>query len=206
MATSKENDLIGYDPLAWMEGNANNSEDHLLIDDSDTELDFGEPDQNNEPQFLDTEIGIIDGLSDNLAVITEEYSIETTDDDFLIDKIQSEDDNISIEEDVANDYVEPLSETIEEAVSSQVDLDATLTIQHVVKLHEQLKRCLAVHDQIEINASDVASIDTSTLQLLVSLKKDAVKLHKQIDIIYPSPRFIESAQLLGLLNILDIQA
>ncbi|MEY3807067.1 MAG: hypothetical protein RI893_43 [Pseudomonadota bacterium] len=202
MATSKENDLIGYDPLAWMEGSADNSKDHLLIDDSDTELDFGEPDQNNEPQFLDTETGIIDELSDNLAVITEEYSVETTDDEFLITKIQNEDDNISIEG-LANNGIEQLPE---EAVNSQVDLDATLTIQHVVKLHEKLKKCLAVHDQIEINASDVASIDTSTLQLLASLKKDAVKLNKQVSIIYPSPRFIESAQLLGLLDILDIQA
>ncbi len=87
---------------------------------------------------------------------------------------------------------------------SQIDLDATLTIQNVVKLHEKLKNSLAIHDQIEINASDVSSIDTATLQLLVSLKKDAVKLQKKVTIIYPSPRFVESAQLLGLLDVLDV--
>ena len=92
----------------------------------------------------------------------------------------------------------------EEIIGSQIDLDSTLNIQHVVKLHETLKLCVAMHDQIEINASDVASIDTATLQLLVSLKISAVKLNKQVSIIYPSPRFIESAQLLGLLEVLDV--
>jgi ABC-type transporter Mla MlaB component len=71
-------------------------------------------------------------------------------------------------------------------------------------LHEKLKQVLAAHDQIEINASDVASIDTATLQLLVSLKKDAVKLQKTVSIIYPSPRFVESARLLGLSDVLDV--
>lgn len=198
MATSEENDLIGYDPLAWMEGRVDNTKEFLLIDDSDSELDVGESDQNNESQVFDVEINVVDEFSDGLTVTG-----ETEVDGLLIDEHQCEDDNVLIK--VSGDYVESLSETVEEAVGSQVDLDATLSIQNVVKLHEKLKNCLAVHDQIEINASDVASIDTSTLQLLVSLKKDVAKLNKQVSIIYPSPRFIESAQLLGLLDILDIQ-
>jgi len=94
----------------------------------------------------------------------------------------------------------------EETEEGMCDLDATLTIQNVVNLYEKLKNLLAVHDQIEINASDVSSIDTATLQLLVSLKKDADKLQKKVTIIYPSPRFVESAQLLGLLDVLDVDA
>ncbi|MGZ5010471.1 MAG: STAS domain-containing protein, partial [Methylobacter sp.] len=98
-----------------------------------------------------------------------------------------------------------VQETVgEESAGSQVDLDATLTIQNVVKLYEKLKDSFAIHDQIEINASDVSSIDTATLQLLVSLKKEAVKQQKQVTIIYPSPRFVESAQLLGLADVLDV--
>jgi len=93
---------------------------------------------------------------------------------------------------------------LEEESGSLVDLDATLTIQHVVKLHEKLKNVLAMYDEIEINASDVSSIDTATLQLLVSLKKDAAKLQKKVEIIYPSPRFVESAKLLGLLDVLEV--
>jgi len=85
-----------------------------------------------------------------------------------------------------------------------VHLDAKLNIQNIVKLHEKLKKVLAANDSIEINASDVASIDTATLQLLVALKKDAVKLQKSVIFNSPSPRFIESAKLLGLLEILDV--
>lgn len=94
---------------------------------------------------------------------------------------------------------------MEETAISQIDLDATLTIQNVAMLHERLKNSLAIHDEIEINASDVSSIDTSTLQLLVSLKKDADKLKKKVSIVYPSPRFIESAKLLGLLSALEVK-
>ncbi len=87
---------------------------------------------------------------------------------------------------------------------SPVHLDASSNIQHVVMLHERLKKVLAANDHIEINASDVASIDTATLQLLVALKKDAVKLQKTVVFDSPSPRFIESAKLLGLRDILGV--
>jgi anti-anti-sigma regulatory factor len=102
-----------------------------------------------------------------------------------------------------NELVETMAE---QEISPMVDLDATLTIQHVGALHEKLKLCLAMHDEIEINAANVSAIDTANLQLLVALKKDAANLEKQVSIIYPSPRFIESAQLLGLLAILDVTA
>jgi anti-anti-sigma regulatory factor len=83
-------------------------------------------------------------------------------------------------------------------------LDAMLTIQHVAKLYEQLKNSYSANNAIEINASQVSSIDTATLQLLVALKKDAVKQQKEVVLVEPSRRFIESAELLGLLEILDI--
>jgi ABC-type transporter Mla MlaB component len=85
-----------------------------------------------------------------------------------------------------------------------IELDATLTIQNVVKLYEKLKRSYAENDAIEINASHVSSIDTATLQLLLSLKKDAIKNLKQVIITSPSVKFIESARLLGLVDELGI--
>lgn len=94
----------------------------------------------------------------------------------------------------------------EDDADSIINLDATLTIQHVVKLHEKLKKSYSANDTIEINASHVSSIDTATLQLLVALKKDAVKKQKEVIFAEPSQRFIESAELLGLLEILDIDA
>lgn len=184
MATSEENDLIGYDPLAWMEANADKNEDHLVTDEIDSE-------NAQEGAACADEIRLDDDYSDDL--------IASAEDELVIVEIVDENDTILVEEMVMDSV--SVSEETEEGIC---DLDATLTIQNVVKLHEKLKDLLAIHDQIEINASDVSSIDTATLQLLVSLKRDAAKLQKQVTIIYPSPRFVESAQLLGLLDVLDV--
>lgn len=92
------------------------------------------------------------------------------------------------------------------AVEAVINLDANLTIQNVVKLYEKLKSSYSMHDSIEINASRVSAIDTATLQLLVALKKEAIKQQKSIVMTEPSQRFVESAGLLGLLELLEIRA
>jgi anti-anti-sigma regulatory factor len=88
--------------------------------------------------------------------------------------------------------------------SGSIKLEAVLNIQNVTPLHEKLKNSVAANDLIEIEVSDVTSIDTTTLQLLVALKKESIKLQKIVIFINPSPRFLESAKLLGLLEILDV--
>jgi anti-anti-sigma regulatory factor len=85
-----------------------------------------------------------------------------------------------------------------------INLEPNLSIQNVGKLYDKLKRAYATYDAIEIDASHVASVDTATLQLFVALKKDAIKQKKEVDFFQPSPRFIESARLLDLLDILEI--
>jgi anti-anti-sigma regulatory factor len=92
----------------------------------------------------------------------------------------------------------------DDALEPEIILDANLSIQNVVKLYEKVKKAYAAYDAIEIDASHVASVDTSTLQLFVALKKDAVKQNKEVNFFQPSPRFIESARLLDLLDILEI--
>jgi len=216
MATNEENDLIGYDPLAWMVGDTDINEETIDNECCDS-------DNKQEEQLLDDDVSITSDYSDDLMTNTEESAI-LEEDDSEIEEIELESDSILKEEvpddcaaavdevfevddleheedmgAVTQDYSEP-----EETDGAQIDLDATLTIQNVVKLHEKLKNSLAIHDEIEINASDVSSIDTSTLQLLVSLKKNAVKLQKKVTIIYPSPRFVESAKLLGLSDVLGV--
>lgn len=91
-----------------------------------------------------------------------------------------------------------------ETAEPVINLDPTLSIQNVVKLYDRLKRSYATYDAIEIDASHVTSIDTATLQLFVALKKDAIKQKKDVVFFQPSPRFIESARLLDLLDILEI--
>lgn len=102
---------------------------------------------------------------------------------------------------------DPVSEEVADTVVAEpsINLDSNLSIQNVAKLHEKIKKCYAAFDTLEINASGVSSIDTATLQLLVALKKDAVKQQKEVIFTAPSPRFIESAGLLGLLKILDVE-
>lgn len=95
---------------------------------------------------------------------------------------------------------------LDEVAESTINLEANLTIQHVVQLYEKLKKSYDANNSIEINAAQVSSIDTSTLQLLVALKKNAVKQQKEVIFVAPSRRFIESAGLLGLLDILDLDS
>lgn len=214
MATNEDNNLIGYDPLAWMEveNDKDEDEEHSLIVDFDSEVKLagqlisdnktGMP--KNYPEDLTDDVE-----DESLSVLHEELGVMTNDDGLQVDEFNDKSVIVMINDSV-DDCSEPeliaiqQDDSSEEIIGSQIDLDSTLNIQHVVKLHETLKLCVAMHDQIEINASDVASIDTATLQLLVSLKISAVKLNKQVSIIYPSPRFIESAQLLGLLEVLDV--
>ncbi|MBL1265117.1 STAS domain-containing protein [Methylomicrobium sp. RS1] len=98
------------------------------------------------------------------------------------------------------------SDTECEDAGPGINLDTVLSIQNITELHEKLKNSFALHDSIEINASQVASIDTATLQLLVALKKEAGKQQKNIVVMEPSQRFIESAGLLGLLEVLELDA
>ena len=98
----------------------------------------------------------------------------------------------------------PEDPLLDEAAEPTINLDANLTIQHVVQLYEKLKKSYDANNSIEINAAQVSSIDTSTLQLLVALKKNAVKQQKEVIFVAPSRRFIESAELLGLLDILGL--
>ncbi|MDI1291923.1 MAG: STAS domain-containing protein [Methylobacter sp.] len=216
MATTEENDLIGYDPLAWMEASTDKNEEIIA-----NEYCGGDDTSLEEQPFIDNEMSMTDDYSDDLIEDAEEgMALATEQDKVMIDETESASDSAIMAEAVADDCMdaggraptvgalgdaEAVAENFSpEEPDSQIDLDATLTIQNVAKLHEQLKNILAVHDEIEINASDVSSIDTATLQLLVSLKKNADKLQKKVTIIYPSPRFVESAQLLGLLDVLDV--
>jgi len=98
-----------------------------------------------------------------------------------------------------------VDETQDESMSdSSLTLDATHNIQNVSQLYERLLALLESQDSIEIDASEVVTIDTSTLQLLVVLKQEAIKLGKDMSIDFPSDRFIEAATLLGLAEMLNV--
>jgi len=157
MAEKNEKDLIGFDPLAWM---------------------------NNEEESNNTE--------------KEEPKI-----DQQVEQAAQADINESTAppQDVVNSVVTDTEELVSEA---KLTLDATLNIQNVNHLYEQLLQLLEQQDKIEIDASEVASVDTATLQLLIVFKQTAVKLQKEVIFDFPSDKFIEAAELLGLAEMLEI--
>jgi len=114
----------------------------------------------------------------------------------------AEPDDVSSEASVNETMVD---ETQDESMSdSSLTLDATHNIQNVSQLYERLLALLESQNSIEIDASEVVTIDTSTLQLLVVLKQEAIKLEKDMSIDFPSDRFIEAATLLGLAEMLNV--
>lgn len=112
-----------------------------------------------------------------------------------------------------NNEMEVMAETSAEATientelpdnEGKLTLDGTLNIQNVSHLYEQLLALLENQTNIDIDASSVVSIDTSTLQLLIVFKQTAIKLGKEVVFDFPSDKFVESAELLGLAEMLEV--
>jgi anti-anti-sigma regulatory factor len=184
MAMSDKKNLMGYDPLAWMGEEIETTVLEELNEESEVMQEQLIVDEINADSY--------DPTSLSNSVDDQEF-LEPNDNEIEM----STSANIA-EEQVLNPAL------LDKFCESTVSLDSTLTIQHVVKLYETLKQSYASNNKIEINASQVSSIDTASLQLLVALKKNAVKQQKAIIFASPSQRFIESAELLGLLEVLEI--
>ncbi|WNB77814.1 STAS domain-containing protein [Methylomonas koyamae] len=111
-------------------------------------------------------------------------------------------------DDVADaESVDSVSEPEPQAAGrGTVVLEPLSNIQGVASLHHTLVQMLNQYDALDIDASAVTSIDTSTLQLLVVLKCTAAGLQKVVAIDFPSEKFVEAAQLLGVSEMLEVDA
>jgi ABC-type transporter Mla MlaB component len=241
------NNLIGYDPLAWMEGEEVVEEipaepvkkatksraktkpapveevieetaiatveetpeelpvAEIVAEDEDVEIDVS-IDENGE---IEITVDADENVDVEIDVEMDDVEPETAETDEMLDALVEEARDISEAEnapEIAEESVPEVKEMPEvvEAVEPLIELGTEASLKTIAELYEHCKRVLAAHDVIEINAADIATIDTATLQLLVSLKKDAPLSNKTITIIYPSARFIESARLLDLLTILEV--
>lgn len=85
-----------------------------------------------------------------------------------------------------------------------IALQPVQTIRNVAELHECLLHALNDSDKVDIDASEVTTIDAATLQLLLVLKQTALGMQKEVIIDFPSERFLEAAGLLGLTELLDV--
>jgi anti-anti-sigma regulatory factor len=173
--TVKESD--GFDPLAWM-----NDDDEVAIE---------EPENKSEVE------AVADVKSEAEDVVADsEVAVETT----ATETTAVEDATIVETEDSKEQEIQ----AAESDEDSKVTLDATLNIQNVAALYDQFLKKLESQNTIEIDASSVVSIDTATLQLLTVLKQTGINLQKEIVIDFPSDEFIESAELLGLSELLEV--
>lgn len=248
------NNLIGYDPLAWLEGDevaeeavtstseetpptkkttksrakTKKVEEPAVVEVTETapESVEGEIVAEDEGNEIEIDVGVNEDGEISISIEAnedDEVRVEVSVEDNVPEETVENDEMEAIAEEVASEEtaaeVETLPESaadvaqeetvVEEApidaiVEPHIDLEKDATIKNVAELYDAIKNALAAHDAIEINAADVVSIDTATLQLLVSLKKDAPNLGKTVEIIYPSERFLESAALLGLTEILGV--
>ncbi len=247
--------LIGYDPLAWMDGeqigekpvapaeqvSAANEPDNAPIIDSEELVDFNESDDIETEAEFEEEENVIEASEEETAddslpdVIDEASALEMSDDnddvdtDVEIDIIIESDDDCQIDIDIqtnndntidisidtqdspSDDDINMIDMIIQEETQIEINnidpivrLSSDATIKSIEELYQQFKRVLDFHDIIEVNAVEVTTIDTATLQLLVSLKKEEKRLNKTIHILSPSSRFLESARLLGLSNVLEL--
>ena len=247
--------LIGYDPLAWMDGEQigekpvapakqvsdANETDNAPIIDSEELVDFNESDDIETAAEFEEE-NVIEASNEETAddslpeVIDEESALEMSDDNNDVDRdvdidiiieseddcqididIQTNDDNtidisIDTQDSPSDDDINMIDMIIQEETQIEINnidpivrLNSDATIKSIEALYQQFKRVLDFHDIIEVNAVEVTTIDTATLQLLVSLKKEENRLNKTIHILSPSSRFLESARLLGLSNVLELE-
>ncbi|MCX7088418.1 MAG: STAS domain-containing protein [Methylococcales bacterium] len=92
-----------------------------------------------------------------------------------------------------------------DALSAKVILQATQSIQNVMQLHEQLVDILRnTSDTIEVDASAITACDTATMQLFVVLKQEMLQLERNLVFDFPSDKFVEAADLLGVSSMLGV--
>ncbi len=73
-----------------------------------------------------------------------------------------------------------------------------MTIYHAADLKPALLDALAQSDEIELDLSSVSELDTSGVQLLMLLKREAVEAGKALTLSRHSPAVLEVFELLGL--------
>ncbi len=217
MAENKDGSLIGYDPLAWMLEEADRQPSitplmelpdatdaavsALLIAPSDAEIAVSRVLDDLSPAQTDALVvsfensaNIMPEVNDLIAP-AEIIPAQTTQ--------PSEPEAKAAEQQAAVSAVSPQDVRMS-CAESEIKLDSVLNIQNVANLHERLLKAMDNNSKILLDASAVSVADTASLQLLLILKRTAIKLQKEVVIDFPSDRFIEAADLLGISEMLEV--
>ena len=86
-----------------------------------------------------------------------------------------------------------------------LELEASLDISVVEKLHESLNEITQNGDVINLDAKNVERLDTAVFQLLYSYQQSMDKKHVTVFFVNPSKTFMENVTLLGLHQFLNIK-
>lgn len=84
------------------------------------------------------------------------------------------------------------------AETSRITLEKNNDISKVEQLHERLESLLEAACAVDIDASAVERIDTSTLQVLTAFVGTMGKHHLNARIVRPSQGFLDAVRLMGL--------
>lgn len=87
---------------------------------------------------------------------------------------------------------------------SRFALEKNSDISKVEQLHGRLESLLEAACSVEIDASAVERIDTSTLQVLAVFIRTMAKHHLDACIVQPSRGFVDAAKLMGLQQSLQL--
>lgn len=82
--------------------------------------------------------------------------------------------------------------------STHADIHGELDIYFITEVKEQLVQLLNDADSLVVNLSDIDSIDTSGIQVLIMLKNEAYALNKTITFEEHSQAVIEIIELFNL--------
>jgi len=82
--------------------------------------------------------------------------------------------------------------------ASRIVLGANLDIAGASKLHGRLKKCAAKGVDVNLSAARVETIDTTTLQLLLSFVRQVRDNGNSVNWKSPSEELLKTARLVGL--------
>ncbi len=153
---------------------------------------------NDEPEVAVSEV-INEKIEESEVSVVDDVQGET--EIVEVEAIVAADENTELEGEVP---IEAIEQDVETGSESKITLDATLNIQTVGALYDQFLKMLDTQNIIEIDASSVESIDTATLQLITVFKQAGIKLQKEISVDFPSDKFVEAAEILGLAELLEV--
>jgi ABC-type transporter Mla MlaB component len=86
----------------------------------------------------------------------------------------------------------------------QIVLEETVNISHVSSLKGQLVEAMNGEEAIEVDVSQVGTVDAAVLQLLAAFSLDAQAQDKQVDWGMPSDGFLGAVKLTGLQQVMQL--